>query len=70
MAETLEQVMNNKFKEVNTNVYKLTIDNNKQLQWVNKFLQPAIINEKINFVESGKELTENDLYMVRSQLMD
>lgn len=66
MAETLEQVMNNKFEEVNTNVYKLTIDNNKQLQWVNKFLQPAIINEKINFVESGKELTENDLYMVRS----
>ena len=46
MAETLEQVMNNKFEEVNTNVYKLTIDNNKQLQWVNKFLQPAIINEK------------------------
>ena len=66
MAETLEQVMNNKFKEVNTNVYKLTIDNNKQLQWVNKYLQPAIINEKINFVESGKELTTNDLDIILS----
>ena len=68
MGDTLQGFISSRTSEIDDNVYRITIDNYRELQSFYKRLQRLIIAEKAAYAKSGRDLDVDNLFMVRSML--